>query len=199
MTASVDEVLVNSGNGTTITVKIPTVVNAGDLWLAIVTTDRENGVTTHADWTLEDSGDGSFGNDVELFVYSLVADGTESGDYSFTHGSGEQWCAITLRISGHDGIDVINVQSGAGSGATQTAPSVTTTVDDCLVIRAVGSDRSDTYSGTHLWEETDGSGVSTCGDEEVQASAGATGTYAFAFGTGGFTFVPATIAIAPGS
>ncbi|RKY07611.1 MAG: hypothetical protein DRP66_06315, partial [Planctomycetota bacterium] len=95
-------------------------------------------------------------------------------------------------------------KEGTGNGSSPTAPSVTTRVDNCLVLRmygAEGDEQASTYwpdGTTAIFQDDEGGGtVVGAAAYEYEASAGSTGTGAFSM-TGSKKWVAATVAIAPG-
>ena len=111
-----------------------------------------------------------------------------------------------LRYTGHNPVAPINASgiSNSTGSLTPTAPSVTTTVVNCKILRVFGADDDDTpYSapGDHTarYDGVSSTGNGTCGGggaDTDQASAGATGTAAFSQGAWE-EWRAVTVAIAP--
>ena len=108
----------------------PSGVVENDLMVAVVAVDyRARDIVQPAGWTLilnTDSFDVSY----------KVAGAGEGANYTFTWLSPQQAYGFILRITGHDTSTPINVSgSGNGSSTSATCPTVTTTIDDCLILR----------------------------------------------------------------
>lgn len=180
----------SGNNGTTATsvvVNMPSGVTTGDLLIAQVTISTNVTPNTPSGWTLERS-DVAAGNIVRSFIFSRVADGTEGATQTFDAPGSGRWAAGILRISGADtttpvDVDGATVDNGNPASTNMVAPSVTTTVDNTLVLRfyALSDGRNSNSTPTGLTEAYDtasgfGAGV-TCSCAYVdQASAGASGT-----------------------
>ena len=130
---------------------------------------------------------------------------SEPATYTWRSDSSKKWIGAIHRISGINTSNPINASGdNTGDSASPTAPSLTTTVDGCLILRmygAEGDERKSTYwpSGTSgvFQDESSGNVVSGAA-YEYQSSAGQTGTGAFSM-TGSKKWVAATVAIAPAS
>ncbi len=134
----------SSGFGGAPTVGIPAGTVVGDLLLLIVTSRNQaittpSGYTAVAGATANSAADGT-GNATRIQAYYRIADGSEA---SFSVAdSGDYTVARLFGFSGADTSTPFNVvaadtQAGAAS-TTVTLPSVTTTVDDCLIVLAIG-------------------------------------------------------------
>ncbi len=110
----------------------------GDLLIAVVGTQAiaASGVSTPSGWTLIDGQLGGT-NVPGLYTFSRVASG-EPASYTFSElASGSvSWIATIMRIGGFDTTTPVNARGtpAAGSAADPVAPSVTTTVANCLKI-----------------------------------------------------------------
>lgn len=90
---------------------------------------------------------------------------SEPSNFNVTLGTSERQVYIAFSVTGDGGVNATGT-SGTGTGSTATCPAVTTTVDDCLLIRFVATDISagttlphGTMSGwTKLAEQDTGSG-----------------------------------------
>jgi hypothetical protein len=178
---------------------IPAETTSGDLliaccWMTSAPTD-----SAPAGWTQAlavSNASGTF-----LNVFWKIATGSESAPmFSASYGSyGE---AILYRFSGTHDASPINV-TGTDTG-TLSAPSVTTTVDDTLVLHLFGSSSGSGMSiavpaGDTALDEPSNFYCSLSSGYTTQASAGATGTAAFDDGAMTSDQVTATLAIAPAS
>lgn len=114
-------------------------------------------------------------------LYRKIASASEPANYTFTNSSAERGCAIAWSVSGEDSLDVSTTNSGDSS--TATCPSATTTGQDALVLRAVGTDSETLPHGTiagytKIAEVERSSGGTLSVQYTAQAIAGATGTAA---------------------
>lgn len=178
----------------------PSGVVEGDLMVAWVCPYQSNSISSApSGWNAIHSGDS--GNR-ELFAYWKEAGGSEPSTYtwSFTGTSGGTSILI-VRVSGHDSASPINQQArtiySSGTGP-MVSPSVTTDVDDCLVLIADCSFPSpSTPTGTTIIDNQRNQAIFyLAGAYFTQASAGATGTKQWSSGANQFG-VTSTIAITP--
>ena len=192
----------------------PTGTVSGDLLLAVIGFAEGDGnsftITPPSGWTqrlfVKEGSDTTF---VGLGVWSKIAGGSEPTTYTFTSSHGVTWSGGILRISGHDPTTFFNTSASTNinnsTSSSQNAPSVTTTVNDCLILRINLTTATTTIavpSGTtSVFNESDSNvnrACCACGSAS-QATAGSTGTAAFtgwstAGNIDGYT---ATVAIAP--
>jgi len=175
----------------------------GDLYIAQIA--QEGGAqidSIPSGWTQITDRDNS-GN-VRLASYWKIGS-SEPATYTWGADSSKKWIGAIHRISGINTSNPINASGDiAGVGVKPIAPSVITSVDNCLILRmygAEGDEQASTYwpSGTTPLFQDDSSGnVVTAAAYEYQASAGSTGTGKFSM-TGGKKWVAITIAIEPGT
>jgi hypothetical protein len=196
-----------SSNDNTLTISRPPGTTAGDFLVAIVSTD---GNVTHAasGWTAIGQGQ-SPGGQSTLSLWYRAAGGSEPASYDFTWSGGQEAAGGILRYSNVDTSDPIDVAGGnTGSSTSPTAPSVTTTVDNAMVLRVYSADDDDIEvgdpypsgaNGRFNIQSGGGGGTTSAGAADaVQVTAGATGTAAFAL-SGYEQWIAATVAIAPGA
>jgi hypothetical protein len=198
-------------NVTSISVTIPATVVAGDALLLFVSVLTNRATTTPSGWTLVrgDIGVGDPGsNELTQRIYRRIAQAGDAGStlaVSFTGGSYTYGVAQVHAWSGVDPTNPVNVhgaQATTTNASVITAPSVTTTVDDCLIIECFGSSRSTGTSGIFTQPATIRGDIQPAGTyaastvcEQSQATAGATGAKtASTFFTGN---VGTTLALAP--
>jgi type II secretory pathway pseudopilin PulG len=121
---------------TSLAVPIPTGTSSGDLLIAAVATDEDTSttITTAAGWTQIDRG--VSGGAVTLGAWYKVAGASESAP-TFTWTGGQQAYGWMMRFTGQDATNPINGTPVAASStsATPTSPAVTTTVDNCIILR----------------------------------------------------------------
>lgn len=192
-----------------VTIAAPPGLSPGDLLIGAVTFDGpEYPVTAPAGWNLIDYGNNA--NRMHFGVWWKIADVTEPGSYTFTWDSShaEEVYAWIMRFTGHDPADPIH-QFAVGSGGSNspTSPSVTTTVDNCMILRLGGFDDDDiTVDDTGISGHTTmtmdrsstGAVNTTSGGAAyvLQPAAGDSGTADFAL-TNTEEYRTVTIAIAP--
>ncbi len=185
---SVSSTASGNTNVTSLTISVPSGTAANDLLLATISTDGDVTFNTPTGWTLLNQGP-SPGNDSTLAVFYRIAGGSEPTTYTFTWSGNQQAAGAILRYTGVDSITPINTFATAtGTSASPTAPSVTTTVADTMVVRIFGADFSGTISpppGNTLrvgLSSSTGNGATSLGAADLtQAAAGATGTAAFTY------------------
>lgn len=184
-----------TATGASINATKPSGVSAGDLLVCAVFCVFDQTQATPSGWTLAISefNDGNGANGVE--VYYRVADGSEGSTITFSIGGSSDITAHMWRITGFNASTPVNISgtNSATSGSTTaiTSPSVTTTADNCLIIRGGGTRESTGISdpGSHsaLTNASTGTGATNSVSRACytsQSSAGSTGTAAFV-GTGG--------------
>lgn len=170
-----------TGTGTTATGTVPAGAVIGDIIGFALEVDVAVAVTKPAAFTLNRR---TATADQILETYLRVVDGSEVASYDWTFASNDFCCSMFL-IKDAVGSTTPHKEAGqtnAGS-TTVTAPSLTTTVDGCLLVGFFGGDISTpgvtTYTSGMTAEITD---ISTANwanlaiYTEAQATAGATGT-----------------------
>jgi len=131
---------------TSITISTPADTNEADLLVAAVATDGDTSALMAPppgeNWTEIDVG--AYGSDVTLGAWWKLADASESASHQFTWSGGQQVYAWMMRFTGLDPNNPVNVLStGVDSGSNPTSPAVTTTVDNCLILRLGAFDDGD--------------------------------------------------------
>ena len=164
----------------------PSGITVGDLLVGVYTIGLNAALTGPTGWT-ELVNDSSV-NVSHHGVWWKIADSSDAAasTFDFSSASVARTCALVLRIDGHDPTTPIGTQFAGNSYPSQTAapvsPTVTTTVDDSLVILTEGGDqaRADTHpSGTTVVynaNESNGTDSHQGVAWTTQATAGATGT-----------------------
>jgi hypothetical protein len=188
------ETVPTSGAGTTsITISMPTGTAENDLLVAVVSINHDqttSGVTeSGSTWTEIRTLQTSSANTLS-FWYKIAgaSEGSVTFNWSdFTDGHSGSVTAYT-GIDTADPLDVSAENSG-GNATTLTAPTVTTTNDNALVVRACSQDHSGGTNcnfssdetlrgeGTGRFDTNIGAGYGIA--DSNQATAGATGTSAF--------------------
>jgi hypothetical protein len=147
---------------------------------------------------------------VNLTIYKKVAGESEPDNYTwtFSDAAGTVFCGSILRISGSNTADPIHKSATGQQGTPDSeaiCPSVTTELDDCLILRIMVAD-DNTYTNnstpadhTILWAEDSDVGndiTSGCAYKSL-ASQGASGTASFTGFDSAQEWITVTLAIAP--
>ncbi len=195
-------------NAFAITIGKPAGTVAGDLLIAAVVTDDNNSssLAAPAGWNLVHVADSS--GQVTFGVWWKLAGASEGSSYTFTWSQkGKKTYGWIMRFTGHDPVTPINTTANtSGSSAAPPSPSVTTTVNNTLILRLGGFDNGNitvgdpglsghtainmNYSNTGAKPASGGSGY------VLQPAAGISGSSSFAL-TGNDDYVTVTLAIAP--
>ena len=130
---------------TSITISTPN-TSESDLLIAAVATDGDTSASLAPPggegWTQLDVG--AYGSEVTLGAWWKLAGASESASHQFTWTGSEQAYAWMMRFTSHDPADPIDVSATYGeSSSTPTSPAVTTTVDNCIILRLGGFDDDD--------------------------------------------------------
>ena len=177
-------------NGSSLVIAKPPGTAAGDLLVAAVATDGNNSgsLAPPAGWNVihvdDQNGKVTFG------VWWKLAGASEPGSYTFTWSSSERAYGWIMRFTGHDPGSPIPVDSNAADkSAAPSSPSVTTTVDNALILRLGGFDDDDITAGDpglsghtaiNMGKSDSGNFSASGGSGYIlQASAGASGTSEF--------------------
>ena len=174
-------------NAATIAVTKPAGVIANDVLIAQIRDTQGTGVTiaTPAGWTkiIQTNNSSNFGQ----AIYYKVATGSEPASYSWSVSPSDKLGGSILAFRGvstSTPIDVFAGQSTAGKQTSVTAPSLTTTVANAMLVALYGADSGGpafTLPGTLTLAYSSGGnaslGVSGAAGYAIKASAGATGTF----------------------
>ncbi len=193
-------------NGRSLTILTPGGVSEGDLLIAVVVTDGNETI-------LPPGGEGwaqiaHNTNSLTLGVWWKLAGSSESSSHEFTWGSNEQAYGWMMRFTGHDALVPIHVSAvDGGKSSVPVCPAVTTTVDNCLILRLGGFDDDDIVvdspgltGHTAVTMDESGSGGGTCSGGAGYVNlgvAGSSGTADFWL-TASEQWRTVTVAIAPG-
>lgn len=159
-----------STDDTSITILTPD-TNENDLLIAAVATDGDTSASlappAGEDWTEINIDD--YSSAVTLGAWWKYAGASESSSHKFTWIGDEQAYGWMMRFTGHDSTDPINDYLANGeSSSSPTSPAVTTTVDNCLILRLGAFDDDD------ITEDDPGlSGHTAITMDESASSAGA--------------------------
>lgn len=199
----------STGDTTSVVGDLPPDAADDEMLLAVLHLDGNPNVdTVPTNWTEITDAYAVTGSVVSHRVYwKNVPDASaEPATYTWELDAGQQHVVSIHRISGHDSANPINAadkdQTGANS-TTSTSPSVTTTVDNCLIFYIASWDGQRNPftppSGTTELYEANSTGAgrnSGTAAWKNLASAGASGTGVFTSTTSD-NQVASTIAIAP--
>lgn len=166
-----------NGTGLTATGSEPAGTAQGDVLVAVLAQNtRLAPVTVPAGWTLRLTQ--NYDDAEQVRIYTIVR-GASAPSFTWTLGGPVAWSLVIFRLS--DALGVPDAQaSDVDTSSPYTCLSVTTTVDDCLVVCICGNEagQSQTFAwaspSTERWDQ--GVNVGTSGATFVQASAGATPT-----------------------
>ncbi len=194
-----------SSSSSSVTVSTPSGTVEGDLLIAAVATDGNESFSTPSGWTqISQANQGG----ASLAVYWKLASASESSSHTFSWGSNEEAYAWIMRFTGHHATTPIDTYAtyGSGSSSSPDCPSVTTTVDNAMILRIGGFDDDDVdidssgLSGhTTITMDQSDSGSGTCSGGAgyvIQGTAGASGVAEFDL-TNSEQYRTVTIAIAP--
>ncbi|MEN0048852.1 MAG: T9SS type A sorting domain-containing protein [Bacteroidota bacterium] len=182
----------NGNNVTNLSINVPN-GNIDDVLIATIATDGNTNFSTPSGWTLVDNAEGvgqAASGAATLAVYYRIVDGTEPSVYTFSWSGSQEAIGAITRYSGVDPlmpIDAFGVATGTSDAPT--APSVSTSVNDAMIIRIFGADGDGGNSASEPSGTTEAyidRSSSVSGDAAslgiayvTQASIGATGTAAF--------------------
>jgi hypothetical protein len=187
------------------TVPIPATASPGDLLIVVISTnDGAALITPPAGWT-EEAEVSHSSNFAKLAVYSRLYQSGD-GDPVFTFSNSFPFAASMTAWSGADDTTPINAKNSAsadsGTSGNINCPSVTTTVDDCLLFCAYTVDRGNVSyappSGmTERIDLNQGSSTAHGVASQQLGAAGATGGRTAVASTTNISWVGFTMAIAP--
>jgi len=186
-------------DGTNLTINKPSGTASGHVLLAIISNPTSKVITPPSGWATHQTG--------SVCVYTKAAGGSEPATYSWTWAGAQGANGVIVVYSGVDTTTPVEVlgQQG-GSSTTATAPSVTTTGVNRMIVSGFYANAFTTIStptGTtsRAFVQGDGRGSSpptTRAVEHEAASAGATSSKSATLGTS-TSHVGVTIALKPGS
>lgn len=189
------------------TVNLPSGISAGDLLVVLFVVNNGATITWPSGWTqiIGTTLDGL--SEVTIAVRRRIADGSEGSTITIQDNLGLKSCAISLRITGHDGTSPIATGAATASGQTASPnpPNCNaSTAQDYLWIEGFGADDDDdtaTYWSTNYTgiaqAESDASSTSVSASiayRQLNASAENPGTMSMAASE---EWVAFTFAVAP--
>ena len=187
--------------GTSISVSKPTNAATNDLLIAVVANAAARTLTATGWTSIGAVTQSIFSNDVEVFW--RLHDGSSS--YSFSWSGDTATVAGIARVTGADTSSPVDVsatyESGFTSATAQTAPSVTTTVADTLLLNFYsvsigGATWVPASSQTEVFDVTPGLYIAMEMTKLNVASSGATGTKTSTASSAGY-WVSMSVAIKP--
>ncbi len=195
-------------NDTDVFVATPSGTAAGDLLIAAVATDgnTRGSLAAPPGWTVITVD--RRGNAVTLGVWWKIAGASEPADHQFSWSGRQRAYGWIMRFTGHDPATPINAwaKAGQGNNGSPTSPSVTSTVDNTMILRLGAFDDDDVtldspglagHTPITMDESSAGNGTASGGAGYIlQAAAGSSGTSNFLL-TAKEQSRKVTIAIAP--
>lgn len=196
-------------NGTSLSVALPADTAEGDLLVACMVTDGDTTSSLNipaGGWNT--SWISQQGGTVSLGIWWRIAGASEADPVGFTWSGGQQAYGWITRFTGHDPDSPINVMATAqGQADDPAAPAITTTADDCLVLRIGAFDDNDIDSPgdagmsghTTIVMRYSNTGSGTCSGGAAYFNKELHGTaFEAQFNAGGYEeYLTATLAIAP--
>ena len=140
----------NNGAGTTtLSLGMPTGTTTNDIMIAVISVRGGSGVTVTvpAGWAFINEQNTS--TPMKNVMYYKIATSTDAGPYDFTFSVANKASGVIASYSGVDTaqpIDVNNSQTNTSS-TTLTAPSLTTTVANSMLVAGYGTATSTTMAG----------------------------------------------------
>ena len=169
---------------TTLVLPTPAGVVSGDVLLAGISVRGKPTITAPSGWSLAVSNEN--GTAIKQAVYVHVATASEPGNVTWTFSKAGSAAGGIVAYMGVDAATPVDAAAGQSNGtsATITAPSVTTTVADDMLVGFFGTSRtSDIAPAASLSERYDMTvstalkyKISTEAADESRPSAGPTGT-----------------------
>jgi large repetitive protein len=196
----------------TFVMNVPTGVALNDLLLAQVTFRSAAGLGLSAPvcgcWTLirRDDVNTAGGSYLSQALYYHVATSSEPSTYTWTLGAGTQ--RATGGIIGYAGVNdssPVDVHGGAtdntGASSTPTAPSVTTTVANDMLVGFFGIRSGDTFAPpggmNEEWDTLSGGSPASEAADALQAAFGASGTKQATATGGAANWIAQLVALKP--
>ncbi len=189
-----------------ITITTPPGTVEGDLLIAAVAIDSDPGSPSGSGWnTISVGTDGD--QRMTFGVFWRIATASEPSSHTFNWSDSRRAFGWIMRFTGHNPANPIHDDAtDTGRSSSPTAASVTTTVDECMIVRVGGFDDDDVTNGdaevsghTTIVANESSSGSSSCSGAAayvMQPAAGSSGTASFSL-SGSEEFRTVTVAIEP--
>lgn len=197
-----------AGNSISLAIDTPPGYAENDLLIAALATDGDSSasLTAPAGWNLIHVGHST--NDVSLGVWWKLAAASEASSHEFTWSPLERAYGWIMRFTGHDQAGPIEASAVlTGYDSSPTCDAVSTSTDNCLILRIGGFDDDDVTIDdagmalhTTITMDESNESASTSGGAAymTQEASGDGATANFAL-TGTEQYVTVTLAIKPGA
>jgi len=178
----------SSASGTTLSLTTPALTLVGDVLIAAIAVRPQGAsITPPAGWTLVRRSDSTGGASNSLAIYTRLAVVAEPATHDFVLSTSTGSAGGLVALREVDGASPVDVDDGTATanGLTHTAPDVTTTVANCMLVTAHA------FASAETWTEPAGmtelvdissiaapaaTGISLSVNVELRVAAGATGT-----------------------
>lgn len=191
-----------SGAVTSVTFTIPATASAGDIIVVFADTRSQEGTLSMSVGTKIEEVDSTVGSNFSFAAFYYTVTGSDvPGTTTYTVSSDDDFTnfsAIAITVTNVSGYDIGDVASDGSFNTTATAPSITTSGDNAILLIAVGQPNSATYSSgtlTELAEEINGT-AGLAAYQSTQPTAGSTGTFNITTSVANYAY-GATVALLP--
>lgn len=124
---------------TTVPIDVPAGTVAGDLLVVAISASGNNSFAPLAGWNrITDVTAGGGGNAQALGIFTRVASTSEPASYTFTQDSSDVAYGFMMRFDGASSV-VLEATENTSNGGTGTAPALTTTLRDTLIVRVIAN------------------------------------------------------------
>lgn len=183
-------------------IDVPVGTVAGDLLVAAISASSNNSFSTHPNWNQITNTNSGGGGGQTLAIFTRIASASEPASYTFTQNNSDVAYGYMMRFDGASSV-VLEATENSGNGSNATAPALTTTLRDTLIVRMIANrDALAANPGAgnilagHRNITQDGGGNADAGAAYVnQSAAGNSGTANFS--NSGGRWVTQTIGIEP--
>lgn len=136
--------------GTSVSPTTPAGVVDGHALIQVITTDSDHAISVApAGWTQVGTTQTDAATDSSTSVFRKIASGEGGTLTGPTFGTTENGLCAVLAYSGVDGSAPINAfAQSTGTSGTQSSPSITPTVDNCMIVAIYGTDPAAGQAGT---------------------------------------------------
>ncbi len=172
----------DAGSTTTLSIVLPTGIQANDQIIATVQTGSGTTLTTPTGWNLVSNYVASNSGETRLYVYSKTAAGNETSFSVYKGGYVGAWGSIAVYRGVNPTSPIDQVSSTTGNGTSISATAITTSVVDEQLVLAEGAtlnSSAGSFSAPNKWTQELTSNVQWSGSglaDVQQASAGSTGS-----------------------
>lgn len=209
----------NLSDPVSLSVTKPSGVVANDTLVAFVDVKGQRTLSTPSGWTAVRAAEasGSANSDAKLYSFWKTAGSSEPASYTFTQDNGGDIAAVIFAFTGCDTVAPVDVSGGANAltGSTITAPSVTTTGANRMLVCGFAFNPGQTNTTTYsisppagMTEPTNGDTASKGNGSQVNnatvegayvavAGAGATGAKVASLDTGNGQHAGVAVALKP--